>query len=230
MDSTSQAQLQGKYFWESHYGQADRVWSGKVNPTLATILEPLPIGSSLDLGCGEGGDTLWLASRGWQATGVDISQTAIARAREAARHLPAGSGETEFTAADLETWEDQRVFDLVTLSFFHAPFEFQRDRILRGALQRVAPGGNLVLLSHGSHPAAAKTQTPEHEHEHEHNHQHTQGHGPNLVTVDSELKSLGVPVTGFDVLQAYTVQRTVTGPDGQPATIDDVVVMLRRTA
>lgn len=224
MDSSAETQLQGKEFWENHYGQADQVWSGKVNSTLETILEPLPVGRSLDLGCGEGGDVLWLASRGWHATGVDISQTAITRARSTATHLPEGSGVAEFLVADLESLDDQRDFDLVTLSFFHAPFEFQRDRILRGALNRVAVGGHLVLLSHGSHPASANAP------KHQAGHDHAQGHGPNLVTVDGELKSLGVPVTGFEILQAYTEQRTVTGPDGQPVTIDDVVVMLRRTA
>ncbi|WP_435850759.1 hypothetical protein [Streptomyces tibetensis] len=29
-------------------------------------------GDALDLGCGEGGDGLWLAGRGWHVTAVDI--------------------------------------------------------------------------------------------------------------------------------------------------------------
>ena len=39
-------------------------------------------GTSLALGSGEGGDVMWMASRGWQATGVDISPTAGERARQ----------------------------------------------------------------------------------------------------------------------------------------------------
>lgn len=219
MEAQAEPQLQGKEFWEDHYGQAERVWSGKVNPTLAEILEPLPAGRALDLGCGEGGDALWLASRGWQATAVDISQTAIDRARVAATQLPSGSGSAEFLVADLQTWSDERKFDLVTLSFFHAPFEFQRDTILSKSLDRLAPGGRLVVLSHGSHPMRQAAT--------EHHHTHDPQQGPRLVTVDSELKSLGVPAEGFQVLQATTVERMITGPDGQPATIEDVVVVIR---
>ena len=219
MESQTEQPLQGKEFWEEHYGQAERIWSGKVNPTLAEILEPLPAGRALDLGCGEGGDAFWLASRGWQVTGVDISQTAIERARETARHLSADSGSVQFIAADLETWSDERRFDLVTLSFFHAPFEFQRNAILGKALDRLAPGGRMVVLSHGSHPLS---QAAAH-----HDHDHGGQHGPNLVTVDSELRSLGVPAEGLQILQAKTVQRMITGPDGHPATIEDVVVVLK---
>ena len=212
--------LLGKDFWENHYGQSERVWSGKVNTTLAEVLEELAPAKALDLGCGEGGDALWLASRGWQVTGVDISETAVARARSAAGQLPAGSGQVEFLVADLETWDDEREFDLITLSFFHAPFEFQRTAILRRALGRLAPGGHLVVLSHGSHPKSKAAP----------GHDHGQQHGPNLVTVDSELRSLGVPADDFEVLQARSVARQVTGPDGHPTSIDDVIVVLRRAA
>jgi len=40
-------------------------------------------GRLLELGCGSGNITLWLAARGYNAFGVDISETAISWAREA---------------------------------------------------------------------------------------------------------------------------------------------------
>jgi 2-polyprenyl-3-methyl-5-hydroxy-6-metoxy-1,4-benzoquinol methylase len=67
-------------FWEEHYGAAERIWSGRANATLVDVVQDLPPGTALDLGCGEGGDAVWLALRGWQVTAVDVSRTALQRA------------------------------------------------------------------------------------------------------------------------------------------------------
>lgn len=47
----------------------------------------LPPGRAIDLGCGAGGKSLYLAARGWQVTGVDKSPDAVRQAkRKAAEH------------------------------------------------------------------------------------------------------------------------------------------------
>ena len=43
----------------------------------------LPPGRALDVGSGEGADALWLAGRGWQVLGTDVSQVALDRAAAA---------------------------------------------------------------------------------------------------------------------------------------------------
>ncbi|RAE94395.1 class I SAM-dependent methyltransferase, partial [Burkholderia multivorans] len=69
--------------WEERYAGAEAVWSGEPNPSLVDVVTELDLspGRSLDVGCGEGADVLWLAARGWQAVGIDVSATAIDRAR-----------------------------------------------------------------------------------------------------------------------------------------------------
>ena len=79
-------------FWERRYGNAGAVWSGHVNRALADIVAGFEPGRSLDLGCGEGGDVLWLAEQGWEATGYDLSATAVERAASAASHALAVRG------------------------------------------------------------------------------------------------------------------------------------------
>jgi SAM-dependent methyltransferase len=45
-------------------------------PELVAALEGLPPGKALDLACGSGRHTFWLAERGWEVTAVDI-ETAV---------------------------------------------------------------------------------------------------------------------------------------------------------
>lgn len=74
-------------FWENHYLGTDPRWGTRPNAVLAEVVSALaPVaGSALDLGCGHGGDALWLASLGWQVRAVDVSATALRRVAEAAR-------------------------------------------------------------------------------------------------------------------------------------------------
>lgn len=71
-------------FWENHYATAvDAQWGTRPNAVLAEVVTaraPAPGGGqALDLGCGHGGDALWLASLGWDVTAVDVSATALDR-------------------------------------------------------------------------------------------------------------------------------------------------------
>ena len=66
--------------WEQRYADRPQVWSGRVNAALEEVVRTLPPGTALDIGSGEGGDVIWLASRGWRATGLDASKTAVERA------------------------------------------------------------------------------------------------------------------------------------------------------
>lgn len=204
-------------FWERRYGSAGPIWSGHVNPSLADATAGWAPGRSLDLGCGEGGDVLWLAEQGWQATGIDLSETAVARAAAAAREqdLPGA----RFIAADLGDWvEDPAAidgsdhgFDLITASFLQSPVELPRERILRAAAERVAPGGSLVVISHGAPPPWA------------------QGHAGPFPTPESELALLDLDPEQW-CITAESRKRAATAPDGSGAMLDDTVIVATRTA
>lgn len=139
-------------FWEGHYGAGDRVWSGRVNPRLAEVAQNLRPGTALDVGCGEGADAVWLAQHGWRVVGVDVSVTALRRAAEDA--AAAGVADRiSFERHDLATSTPGGSFDLVSAQFFHCPYEWDRDEILRRLAASVVVGGVLLLVDHGLAPA-----------------------------------------------------------------------------
>ncbi len=214
-------------FWEQRYAGTGPVWSGRVNRTLADAVESLTPGRSLDLGCGEGGDVLWLAERGWEATGIDLSPTAVARARAAAADRGMPDGRIRLVAADLADWADHPAgidgsdapFDLVTASFLQSPVELPRERILRAAAGRVAPGGRLVLVSHAAPPPWAPA------------HAEPGGHraGPaHFLSPEDELDALALDPEEWLTLEAAVREREAVGPDGEAALLQDTVVIVRR--
>jgi SAM-dependent methyltransferase len=139
-------------FWDERYASSDRIWSGRPNARLVDQVTDLAPGTAVDVGCGEGADAVWLASRGWQVTGVDVSGVALDRAAEHARE--AGVAErTAWARVDVFALDPLPVpaggFDLVTASFMHVPPE-QFDAVYAHLAAAVAPGGTLLVLAH--HP------------------------------------------------------------------------------
>ncbi|GAA3667609.1 class I SAM-dependent methyltransferase [Microbacterium marinilacus] len=200
-------------FWEARYADTERVWSGRVNRVVADVAGPLAPGRSLDLGCGEGGDVLWLAARGWEATGVDLSPTAVSRARAAAD--AAGLGESaRFESADLAAWEDEDRYDLVTASFLQSwPVEIPREDILRRATGLVAPGGLILVVAHAGPPSWADPES-------------VRSHP--FPAPAEDLRALSLDRSSWQVLACETRERAATAPDGASGTLADGVVLARR--
>lgn len=132
--------------WEERYAQPNRVWSGRVNHWLARTAGGLAPGSALDLACGEGGDALWLAARGWRVTAVDFAAAAL---RRGAAHAAAEGVAERITwvQADLGSrWRPPGTFDLVSVQFLHTPHMATRDAALRVAW--AATAGTLLVVAH----------------------------------------------------------------------------------
>jgi SAM-dependent methyltransferase len=197
--------------WEEHYGERERVWSGRVNVRLAELVDPMTPGCALDLGCGEGADAMWLAERGWRVTAVDISQTALDRAAADASARGA-AGSIDFHRHDLTKSFPDGVFDLVSAQFLHSTVPMDRAAVLRHAAAAVAPGGTLLVVDHGAAPPWSK---PDHHH-HEF---------PSAAQVAD---SLNLDETQWDRVKVDAVDRDAVGPDGQQAILTDNVIVLRR--
>ncbi len=218
VDDDEALALPPRDYWERRYGARDAVWSGRPNAPLvdavtALGLVPAPAGATaLDLGCGEGGDVVWLAQQGWRATGVDISEHAVARGAAAAAERGVGEA-VRFVARDLSTWDDAREYDLVSSCFLQSPVALDRAAILRAAAGRVAVGGHLLVVAHAAPPSWARGAP---------------WADQVLPTVESELAALALDER-WELLVAEVRDRDATGPDGRPGHLRDVVVLAHRT-
>ncbi|MGY6651764.1 class I SAM-dependent methyltransferase [Amycolatopsis sp. TRM77291] len=189
-------------FWDELY-ERRAAETPKVNARLAEIAGPLTPGTALDLGCGGGGDAVWLAARGWRVTAVDISGAAVRSLRERGGPI---------TALRVDLAEDfpGGTFDLVSAQYFHTPFELDRARVLRTAAGSVNPGGRLVVVDHGSAAPWSWDQDAQY---------------PTPAEVAAGLQ---LDPAGWSIDRAEAAERLATGPAGRTAMVVDHVLVLRR--
>ncbi|MHB1065320.1 MAG: class I SAM-dependent methyltransferase [Georgenia sp.] len=220
--------------WESRYQEAEAVWSGRPNQVLVTEVSARTPGTALDVGCGEGADSVWLAEQGWRVTGIDISATALDRARRAAEARGVAD-RIDWQEQDLTTWEPESRYDLVSAQFLHSRMGFPREEVLRRAAGAVTEGGVLLVVGHAGVPPWAEHHAADgdaHDHGGSHDHGSSHGHDPAevLPTAAGTAAALGLSGPRWELLVSEHRSRTTTGPHGDPAELEDAVVMARRTA
>jgi SAM-dependent methyltransferase len=192
--------------WDDRYRSPTLVWSARPNRFLVTGTEGLRPGRALDLACGEGRNSLWLAEQGWRATGVDFSGVAIEKARALAGER---SVEADWIEADLLEYEPPAAsFDLVILFYLQLAMP-ELAVVLGRAAAAVGPGGTLLLVGHDSS-----------------NLEHGYG-GPKDPAVLYSAEDVVPHLTGLEIERAETVVRTVDTDDGVREALD-VLVRARR--
>src|SRR5437763_8564361 len=73
--------------FRDHYKQGETPWDiGKPDFNLIHAVTTVPIApcKALDVGCGTGDNVIWLCQQQFNVTGVDLSESAIEKARERA--------------------------------------------------------------------------------------------------------------------------------------------------
>jgi len=199
-----------KEHWEQHYGERERIWSGRVNVQFADVVGNLTPGRALDLGCGEGADSVWLAQRGWAVVAVDISDTALGRARDAAVSRDVAD-RIEFVQRDLSEGLPEGSFDLISSQFLHSKVPLDRETILASAASALRPGGVLVIVDHGA-PPPWTSKLDHHE----------------FPSAEEVVAGLNLSADEYEQVRVDAVERQAVGPEGEQRPWMDNVIVLRR--
>ena len=126
--------------WNARYEAGE--YAARTHPSalLAAWIDRLPRGRALDVACGRGRNAIHLAANGYAVDAMDISDVALARARERA---DAAGVAVNWIEADLERPDIARdAYDVVVIARF-----LNRPLIPR-LIDALRPGGHIVYDHH----------------------------------------------------------------------------------
>ena len=142
--------------WEASYTRdTPAAWDiGRPQPAFVRLADKgLLTGLLLDAGCGTGENSLLAASRGADVVGIDLSPTAIARAREKASERGLAARFEVADALDLERLAFT-VDTVIDSGVFHVFNDDDRARYVASLAAALKPGRR--LLSHVLQRSAAR--------------------------------------------------------------------------
>jgi SAM-dependent methyltransferase len=122
------------------------VFNTKPNAYLVQMTQGVPPGKALDVGMGQGRNALYLAQQGWEVTGFDPAEKAVAAANAEAGRL--GLKLTTLIVGDEEFDFGKGQWDIVVLSYVSLRHLGQR------VFDSLKPGGRVIV--EGFHRDATK--------------------------------------------------------------------------
>lgn len=146
--------------WEARYAAAgDYIFGTAPNAFLAANASLIAPGAKvLSVADGEGRNSVFLAGRGVDVHAVEVSATAIARARK----LAADRGVTvNFQQADLLRWKwPEQEYDAVVAIFVQFVAPEERPAFFADLVRALRPGGMLLLAGYRPEQVANRTGGP----------------------------------------------------------------------
>ena len=132
--------------WNKIFTSPNPTFNTQPNRFLVETLKGRKPGKALDVGMGQGRNSLYLAQQGWEVTGVDISEEGIRIARDQAAKLGVKLNTVLRSADEFDFGKNQ--WDLVAGLFMHEIFSRNASRIREG----LKPGGFVVVEGYHQAP------------------------------------------------------------------------------
>ncbi len=131
-------------FWDKRYAAPEYIFGVEPNAFLLSQKHRFVPGMRvLDIACGEGRNSVWLATLGCDVVAVDISPLALNKARKLALDHAVSPN---FLESDIRQWDWKTgEFDAVLTIFIQFAAPEGRSAIFEGMLRTLKPGGLLLL-------------------------------------------------------------------------------------
>jgi len=135
-------------FWNNYLIAERKQWlNSEPNGFLVEMVKGRKPGRALDVAMGQGRNTIWLAQQGWDVTGFDPADQAVAAAKEAALRFGL-TIHTEITTMEQFDFGENR-WDLIVLSYAGC------SELAKQVEKALKPGG--ILVEEAFHTDALKT-------------------------------------------------------------------------
>jgi SAM-dependent methyltransferase len=174
--------------WDERYSEPGFTYGTTPNNFLVSVIDRIPRGRILSLAEGEGRNAVYLATLGYEVTGVDGSEVGLSKARE----LAAERGVTITTLhADLSEFEIEREqWDGIIACYCHLPSAI-RIRLHQAVVTGLKPRGVFVLEAFSKDQLAYDTG------------------GPKTADMLMSLDELQQELAGLKLVHAVQIERDV---------------------
>jgi 2-polyprenyl-3-methyl-5-hydroxy-6-metoxy-1,4-benzoquinol methylase len=122
--------------WDRTYSNPNVSFNTAPNAFLTEVVKTLKPGRALEIGMGQGRNSVYLAKLGWDVTGFDISETGMSLARKSAADAGVKLRTINKSIEEFDYGVDQ--WDLIVATYEGASW---RDKAVRG----LKPGGIVVV-------------------------------------------------------------------------------------
>ncbi|MEP7284821.1 MAG: class I SAM-dependent methyltransferase [Chloroflexota bacterium] len=144
--------------WDARYSSKGYVYGTEPNEFLKQHVHRIPKGRVLSLAEGEGRNAVYVASQGYEVTGVDSSVVGLEKAQRLAHER---SVQITTVVADLAQFQiEPNSWDAIISIFCHLP-SAQRAEVHRRVVAGLRPGGCLLLEAYTPKQLAFKTGGPQ---------------------------------------------------------------------
>ncbi|HEY3337787.1 MAG TPA: class I SAM-dependent methyltransferase [Propionicimonas sp.] len=190
--------------WAERHAAAAMAWDTTPNQFVVAACRTLRPGRALDLGAGEGTNSMWLAGRGWHVTAIDSGTVEVGRIQS---HSVLLNHPVDAIVGDAVSYRPPPAsFDLILLSYLQLP-EHQLRRAFQNVVPGLAPGGRVLIIAHDASNLDQGWGGPR---------------DPNLLTTPAVVAAI-LTGLGLDVRRADVVRREVPTDVGFHVALDHVV-------
>ena len=132
-------------YWDRAYSDPSLVFNTAPNTFLTEVAKGLKPGRALDIGIGQGRNSVYLAKLGWEVTGFDISEHGMELARKSATAAGVKITTIKASLEDFDYGAGQ--WDLIVGIYEGVAW-------LEAAVKGLRPGGFIVVEGYAEHPQA----------------------------------------------------------------------------